>query len=104
MKYDLLHIQGKPYVLMPLHDYRELTSSSCDFGLPGDVMDAITARKKSPIRILRNYHGMTQQELAEASNLSRPYLTEIETGKKDGSMRALRAIANVFQVDVGLIA
>ncbi len=104
MKYDLLHIQGKPYVLMPLHDYRELTSAHSDHGLPGDIMDALTAREQSPIRILRDYHGMTQQELAKEAGLSRPYLTEIETGKKDGSIRALRAIAGVFEVDVGLIA
>lgn len=104
MKYDLLHIQGKPYVLMPLHDYRELTSAHSDHGLPGDIMDAITAREKSPIRILRDYHSMTQQDLANAAKLSRPYLTEIETGKKDGSIRALRQIAQVFDVDVGMIA
>jgi len=103
MKYDLLHIQGKPYVLMPLHDYRELTSAHSESGLPEDIMDAIIAREQSPIRILRDYYGMTQQDLAKAANLSRPYLTEIETGKKDGSVRALRAIAGVFQVDVGLI-
>lgn len=104
MKYDLLHIQGKPYVLMPLHDYRELTSAHSEHGLPEDIMDEIVARERSPIRILRDYHGMTQQDLAEASGLSRPYLTEIETGKKDGSIRALRLIAKVFDVDVGLIA
>ncbi len=31
MKYDLLHIQGKPYVLVPLHDYRDLTNSGADY-------------------------------------------------------------------------
>jgi DNA-binding XRE family transcriptional regulator len=104
MKYDLLHIQGKPYVLMPLHDYRELTSATSPHNLPGDILDAIAAGEASPIQILRKYHGLTQSQLAKAADISRPYLTEIETGKKDGSIRALRAIASVFEVDVGLLA
>jgi DNA-binding XRE family transcriptional regulator len=103
MKYDLLHIQGKPHVLMPLHDYRELTSAHSPHNLPGDILDEIAAGKRSPIQILRKYHSLTQSQLAKAADLSRPYLTEIETGRKDGSIRALRAIANVFGVDVGLL-
>ncbi len=103
MKYDLLHIQGKPYVLVPLHDYRDLVGSGGGDNLPDDVLDRITAREEHPIKILRKHHGMTQQALAKAAHISRPYLTEIETGKKDGSVRALKAIADVFGVSVGLV-
>lgn len=103
MKYDLLHIQGKPYVLVPLHDYRDLVGAGGGDNLPDDVLDRITAREEHPIKILRKYHGMTQQALAKAAHISRPYLTEIETGKKDGSVRALKAIADVFGVSVGLV-
>jgi transcriptional regulator with XRE-family HTH domain len=44
---------------------------------------------------------MTQSDLARESGISRPYLTEIETGKKDGSVRALKALAGALHVDVG---
>lgn len=104
MKYDLLHIQGQPYVLVPLHEYRGLVSSGEGDDLPDDVLDALTARESSPIKILRKHRGMTQAELAEASDISRPYLTEIETGKKDGSIRAMRGLADALGVSVGLIA
>ena len=104
MKYDLLHIQGKPYVLVPLHDYREMTSSDADDSLPTEILDALVARQESPIKILRKYHGLTQAELAEQAGLSRPYLTEIETGKKEGSLRAMKALAAVFDVSVGVLA
>ena len=103
MKYDLLHIQGKPYVLVPLHDYRDLAGSGGGDNLPDEVLDRITAREEHPIKILRKHHGMTQKALADAADISRPYLTEIETGKKDGSIRALKAIAEVFGVSVGLV-
>jgi len=101
MKYDLLHIQGQPYVLVPLHDYRELTSTSNDNDLPDDVLDKLSAGQESPIKIIRKHRGMTQSDLARESGISRPYLTEIETGKKDGSVRALKALAGALHVDVG---
>lgn len=103
MKYDLLHIQGQPYVLVPLHDYRGLVSSGSQDDLPEDILNALTAREDSPIKILRKYRGMTQAELAERADISRPYLTEIETGKKDGSIRAMRGLAEALEVPFGLL-
>lgn len=101
MKYDLLHIQGKPYVLVPLHDFRALTTSGTDAELPNEVLDKISARQDHPIKIVRKYRQMTQGQLAQDSGISRPYLTEIETGKKDGSLRAMKAIAGALGVTVG---
>lgn len=101
MKYDLLHIQGKPYVLVPLHDYREMSGGANDNNLPDDVLNELAARQDHPIKVIRKYREMTQNDLAEASGISRPYLTEIETGKKDGSIRAMKAIAEALEVSVG---
>ena len=101
MKYDLLHIQGKPYVLLPLHDYRDLTSSAEESGLPEDILNDLSARQSHPIKIIRKYREMTQADLARESGISRPYLTEIETGKKDGSLRAMKLIADALGVTIG---
>ena len=102
MKHDLLHIQGKPYVLVPLHEYRAMTDGGPgnDNALPDDILDTLTARKENPIRVLRKFRGLTQEQLAEAAGLSRPYLTEIERGRKEGSVGALRAIAEALAVNV----
>ncbi len=103
MKYDLLHIQGKPYVLIPLHDYRGMVNNDED-DLPEDILNALTAREESPVKTLRKHRGYTQAELAREAGISRPYLTEIETGKKDGSIRAMKALAEVLGVSVGVLA
>lgn len=106
MDHDLLHIQGKPYVLVPLHEYRMLTGSSEDKqsgGLPQETLDAIYLRDQHPVRIIRKHRGMTQSDLAHASGLSRPYLTEIETGKKSGSIDAIRSLAEALHVNTGLL-
>ena len=101
MKYDLLHIQGKPYVLVPLHDYREISSNGTSSNLPGGILDQLSAQQEHPIKIIRKFREMTQADLAEASGISRPYLTEIETGKKDGSIRALKTLAEALGVTIG---
>lgn len=103
MKYDLLHIQGKPYVLVPLHDYRSMSHSSPESDLPSEVLDQILARQDSPLKIVRKHRGLTQKELADLSGLSRPYLTEIETGKKDGSIRAMKTLADALKVELSLL-
>lgn len=104
MKYDLLHIQGKPYVLVPLHDYRAMTGSgAAESDLPENLLDELAAKQRHPVRILRKHRKMTQAELADKAGISRPYLTEIETGKKDGSLRAIKALAEAMDVPVGVL-
>jgi transcriptional regulator with XRE-family HTH domain len=48
------------------------------------------------VRALRKKKDCTQVELAEMLGIDRSYLSEIETGKKDPSLRVLKAIADGF--------
>lgn len=52
----------------------------------------------SPVRILRERREMTQAALAEAAGMSKPYLNEIERGKKPGSVEAIKALAGALGV------
>ncbi|MFN3700282.1 MAG: helix-turn-helix domain-containing protein [Alphaproteobacteria bacterium] len=106
MNYDLLHIQGKPFVLVPLHDYRTMNSSDTmqKSALPDHILDQIAARSEHPVKILRKFYGLTQEELAARSGLSRSYLTEIETGAKEGSLKSLKALSEALDVDLSVLA
>ncbi len=64
---------------------------------PGELVDAILDGA-NPVAAFRKWRGLTAQDLARKANLSRSYVTEIETGKKDGSAKALKAIANALSV------
>ncbi|MDH4439956.1 MAG: helix-turn-helix transcriptional regulator [Rhizobium sp.] len=55
---------------------------------------------ESPIRVWRDVRGMTAKDLAAASGISTAYLSEIENGKKDGSVATLKAIADVLKIDL----
>ena len=102
---ELLHIDGKPFVIVPMHEYRRLVNGGkeVETNLPSEIMDRITAGTDHPVKTIRKFRGVTQVELAQAAGLSRPYLTEIETRKKAGSINALKAIASALDVEIGLL-
>ena len=52
------------------------------------------------IRCVRDARGMTQQELAGASNLSVNYISLLETGRRGLSDHALRRIARALKVPI----
>lgn len=103
--HDLLHIDGKPFVLVPMHEYRRLINGGNEVvsDLPESVLDRLAASAEHPVKILRKFRGLTQAELATAANISRPYLTEIETGKKNGSITAMQSLALALKVEPGIL-
>lgn len=52
------------------------------------------------VRSLRRERGWTQVEMAEMLGVDRSYLSEIETGKKDPSLRVLKTIADGFHLSL----
>jgi DNA-binding Xre family transcriptional regulator len=54
----------------------------------------------NPIRVWREYRGLSQGELAAKAGISASYLSQLETGKRDGTMDVLQGIAAAL--DVGL--
>ncbi len=61
-----------------------------------EVSTDIRVRLGNRVRALRRERGCTQVELAEMLGMDRSYLSEIETGKKDPSLRVLKTIADGF--------
>lgn len=71
--------------------------------VPASVAHRI-ADGENPVRVWREYRGMKAIELARAAAMSAPYLSEIETGKKDGTFRTMAAIARVLSVSLDDLA
>ncbi len=55
---------------------------------------------ENPVRIWRQHRGLTATELARRAGVSGGYLSAIETGRQEGSVRVLRALAGVLDTDV----
>lgn len=60
--------------------------------IPGEVVNALLDGE-NPIRVWREYRGMTQPQLARVADISVPYLSQLESGKRRGSTDVLSAIA-----------
>lgn len=48
-------------------------------------------------RLIKQY---TQEELAELSGLHRTYISCIELGKKNASLKVIENLANILEVDI----
>lgn len=67
--------------------------------LPAELVDRLIAGE-SAVRIWREHRALTMGALAEKAGISPSYLSEIETGKKPGSTKALKALAEALEVDL----
>jgi transcriptional regulator with XRE-family HTH domain len=63
-------------------------------------VESIYAVVGGKIQKLRELHSLTQQELAEKSNLSVPFVSQIETGKKKASLETYSKLANGFGIEL----
>ncbi|WP_416915742.1 MAG: helix-turn-helix transcriptional regulator [Roseicyclus sp.] len=53
---------------------------------------------ESPLRVYRDLRGLTQATLAERAGVNRVTVAEIGTGRKQGSVATLRALAGALDV------
>lgn len=67
--------------------------------VPAEVVFAILDGE-NPVKVWREFRGLTQQQLADAAGISKPYLSQIETGKRKGSTDILFALAKALNVSL----
>ena len=116
---QIIERDGKPeWAVLPYDEYLELIeqaelledirdfdriSAAIESGkeelIPSEVVYAILDGA-NPIKVWREYRGLTQQQLADAAEISKPYLSQIETGKRTGTTEILSAIAKALDVSL----
>tara|TARA_R110000868_G_scaffold29889_24_gene111141 strand:- start:7 stop:513 length:507 start_codon:yes stop_codon:yes gene_type:complete len=67
--------------------------------IPAEFADRLIDGE-NPVRVWRDYRGMTAGDLAAAAGISQGYLSEIETGKKPGSVDKVKKIADALGVRI----
>ncbi len=71
--------------------------------LPLAVADAL-ANGENPIRVLRAFRDLTQIELAGMIGITQGYLSDVESGKRKGTLELHRKTARVLDVPLDLLA
>ncbi|WP_243375162.1 helix-turn-helix transcriptional regulator [Geotalea sp. SG265] len=122
MKAQIIEKDGKPeFAVIPYVDYQhflELLEDEADARAVAEFHEAYTAGREflipdeimrrevageSPVKLWREHRGLTQQELATRAGISKPYLSQIETGKRQGTVETLSAIARALDVPLDVL-
>ncbi|WP_315701762.1 MULTISPECIES: helix-turn-helix transcriptional regulator [unclassified Bradyrhizobium] len=71
--------------------------------IPAEFADRLI-NGENKIRVWREYRGMTGKELAEKTGLAAPYISQLETGNREGTIDTFKKIAAALRVDIDDIA
>jgi DNA-binding XRE family transcriptional regulator len=122
MKAQIIEKDGRPeFAVIPYADYRhflELLEDEADARTVAEFHEAYTAGREflvpeeimrrelageSPVKLWREHRGLTQHELATLAEISKPYLSQIETGKRQGTVETLSALARSLGVPLDVL-
>lgn len=99
---EYLHLVEQAEMLEDIRDY-DAAKAAIERGeeelIPSEVVFAILDGG-NPIKIWREFRDMSQQQLADAAGISKPYLSQIETGKRHGTTEVITAIAKALKISV----
>jgi len=103
---EYLQLIEQAELLEDIRDFDEI-SAAIERGdeelIPAEVVNAIVDGR-NPIKVWRGYRGLTQQQLADIVRISKPYLSQIEAGKRTGTTDVLSAIAKALDVSMEQVA
>jgi DNA-binding XRE family transcriptional regulator len=68
--------------------------------LPAEVAERFLNGATQPLRIWREYRGLTQQKLADAAGVGKSYISQIEAGKKQPTVGVLQALSRALAVEM----
>ena len=107
---------GERYVIVPLAEYDALRTAGDEDALDAAVLRRIMADPhqewtpaalvrrivggEHPVRVWREHRGLLARELAAAAGVAGSYLSAIETGRKPGSVNAMKRIAGVLGIPI----
>ncbi len=117
---QIIEKNGKPeYAVLPFEEYRQLLelaeeaeeiragkrasaelAAGKDELIPAEVVERLFEKGESPLSVWREYRGLTQEQLAQAAGVGKSYISQIESGRKTGSVTVLKRIARVLDIDL----
>ena len=109
-------LAGEDYAIVPLAEYEALRNAVNEEVMDAAIMKRVLedpdqefvpftlvkriANGEHPVRVWREYRGRRAGELAAAAGIASSYLSDIENGKKPGSVNAMKRIATALDVTI----
>ena len=111
---QIITLGVEEYAVVPRAEYDALRNAMAEDALdPGLIQRALQdpdqelgpcelvkriASGEHPVRVWRMHRGRKAGELAAAAGIATSYLSDIENGRKPGSVNAMKRIANTLRV------
>jgi len=122
MKAQIIEKDGKPeFAVIAYADYQhflELLEDEADgravaefqanyaagheFTVPADILRA-ELEGQSPVKLWRRHRNLSQQALSRKAGISKAYLSQIETGKRKGTVETLGALSRALDVPLDML-
>lgn len=109
---------GERMAVIPLKEYEELRGAAEDLAdvqaydramqnlasgkdelIPAACADRILDGE-NPVRVWREYRGLSVKKLAEQASISSAYVSQIESGERNGSLATMKALAAALSLDL----
>ncbi len=118
-KPQVLEVAGKPQLaVVPLAEWERIIErlEEAEDALsvrrwranPGETVPADVVNRlldgENKIKVWRIHRGKTQQALADACGVSKPYISQLEAGSRLASQGVLRKLANALRLDLDDLA
>lgn len=119
MNVQVINQNGKPeYAVLPYTDYLVLVEQAemlDDIESYDDVKKSIAkgdeelisaavinalADGENPIKVWREFRQLTQQQVAQKVGISVPFISQLETEKRNASADVMRKLASLLKVDI----
>ena len=113
-RHKIVEERGKRFVLVPektfdrmleeLEDREDIRAYDRAKARPQEFVPVEIAHRliacEKPIRVWREYRKLTQQQLADKVGVSKPYLSQLESGAREASVNVIKRLAAALEVDV----
>lgn len=83
--------------------FREAIAMGHEELVPASVVDRLLAGENR-IKVWRNHRGLTMSTLARKAGIAQAFVSQIESGKREGTLETLRKIAAVLDVTLDDLA
>jgi ribosome-binding protein aMBF1 (putative translation factor) len=109
---------GEELVLLPRDEYERLVEAAEDMAdiaaydeakhklaagedelIPSEMVERLFS-DESCVRVWREHRGLTVKDLAQAALISPSYLSQIETGRREGTLETMARLARALKVDL----
>ena len=108
-KVHVLEQDGKPaWAILPWAEYEKLRGAAemaedvaayreakGEESFPAEMVDRILDGE-SPIRVFREHRSLNQRALAQKAGVAVSYLSQIESGRREGTTKVMRRIADAL--------